>query len=77
MPFSIEEQKDLEALHALMKDERENFSLSLRLYIEMGPEELKHSGHKTNEAAVFYAAKAHVKRMDVLVKTHLRKWPDK
>lgn len=76
MTTSPEEQADLDKLHADQAKECEDFSSSIRMYLEMDETMLKHSGHKTNEAAVFYAAKQHIKRMDNLVKQHLKKWPD-
>jgi hypothetical protein len=72
-----EEQKDLDALHKEQTNLREHFSSYVRHILDMGPEELKHSGHKTVEEALVYAAKSHIKDLDKLVKAHIKKWPDK
>jgi hypothetical protein len=69
-------QVDLDFLHDRQTSERENFSMHVRHILEMGSEELKHSGHKTTEQALIYAARSHIKKLNELVQAYLKKWPD-
>lgn len=73
---SRQEQDDLIKLHADRLKLQANFSDSIRMYLELDETGLKHSGHKTNEGAVFWAAKNHIKEMNKLVQNHIKKYPD-
>jgi hypothetical protein len=70
------EQADLDKLHAAQAKEYENFSSLCRSYLELSEEMLKHTGHKSIEAALLYAATNHRKKIWALAAAHVRKWPD-
>ena len=76
MAASPEEQLDLTILHAAQADEYWNFSDRCRHFLHMNETLLKHSGHKSLEAALVYSAHSHVKALDRLVAAHMKKWPD-
>lgn len=71
-----EEQKDLDALHKEQAKERETFSYRCDHFLDMDETLLKHSGHKSVEAALLYTARDHRKKMRKIVAAHLAKWSD-
>lgn len=76
MPTSIEEQKDLAALHEAQAKEREAFSCRCDHLLDMDDTLLRHSGHKSIEAALLYTARDHRKKLRKIVAAHIAKWPD-
>lgn len=70
------QEKDLEKLQAALNEEARSAMDAMRIMAEEDAESLKASGHKTNEGAVFSTFKYYRKRMDDLVKAHIRKYPD-
>lgn len=70
------EAADLRILHIQQDEEREHFSDRCRGILDMKEDELKHSGHKSIEAALVYTAKEHVKRLHKMIKEHIKKYPD-
>ncbi len=76
MPISEQEQKDLDILHEEQAKERRSFSSLQLSYLDMDETMLKHSGHKSVEAALLYGARDHRKKLNKLVANHIKKYPD-
>ena len=76
MATSIEEQRDLTALHTMLARERENFSMRCQYFLSADSTVLQHSGHKSVEAALIYATHRHKKALEQLLAAHMKKWPD-
>lgn len=76
MSTSIEEQKDLDALHAAQTAEREAFSYRCDHFLDMDETMLKYSGHKSIETALLYTTRDHRKKMRKIIAAHIAKWPD-
>lgn len=76
MAISPEEQADLDKLLERRKERQDSAFMHFRHILDMGPEELKHSGHKTVEGALIYSVRSVIKENDKDLKLHLKKYPD-
>lgn len=76
MPISEQEQRDLDAAKARVAEIKDSTFDLMREYARMSSDELKHSGHKTNEGAVFSSLKNALKDIDKVWAAHIRKYPD-
>jgi hypothetical protein len=72
----INEAADLKLPHKAQDEAKFNFSDFCRHILDMDETMLKHSGHKSVEAGLLYATKDHVKKLNNLVKAHIKKYPD-
>jgi hypothetical protein len=72
----INEAADLKLLHEAQDKAKFDFSDFCRHMLDMDEKMLKHTGHKSIEAGLLYATKDHVKKLNSLVKAHIKKYPD-
>lgn len=71
-----QEQADLDKLHADIIAEQARFSSLCQHTLDMSEDFLKHTGHKTKEAALLHFATDHQKTLRKLSQAHVKKWPD-
>jgi hypothetical protein len=72
-----QEKKDLEELKvAIAKLQTDSYQV-LRHYSRLTPDDLKYTGHKTVEGAVFSVVVDTLKKADKLTAAFLKKYPDK
>jgi hypothetical protein len=77
MPTSPEEAQDLIAMKIAVQEEKLRTFDLMHEYNRMSAEELKHSGHKSQEAALKYSMDRATKEIEKIHKAFLKKWPDK
>jgi hypothetical protein len=71
-----QELKDLTILQEELNRLRSSAFHAVKDALRMSPEELRHSGHKTNEAAAIGFYKYYAKEIEKLTVAHLKKYPD-
>lgn len=71
-----QERQDLDKLHVEVKSLKVQAFDTCKSYIRMQPEELKHTGHKSIEAAVLSTMKYYDDKCIKLTKEYIKKYPD-
>lgn len=70
------EAEDLAKLKAEKAKELETMFSCMDMLFRMEPEELKHSGHKTVQEAIFYTYRESAKKIAKAAANFIRKYPD-
>lgn len=71
------EQADLDKM---CEDGRRAMEICMHLcreFLQSTPEQLRMSGHKTQEDGVVYSVRGCLAKLDQIERAHVRKWPDK
>lgn len=71
-----QEKKDLEILKAEIQKEKLSCYDYCVSILRWPDDQLKHTGHKSKEAAVLWSVQNSQKKIEKLTQAHIRKYPD-
>ena len=73
---SSQEQEDLKVLQVAMQKLKLDCYDGQLYLLRLTPEQLTHTGHKSIHEGLLYRVRSAQRKIDALIKAHLRRYPD-